>query len=162
MIVSEELSGAVNVEFGRVVKKIIGDRSLRLLARQTGISHTRISDMAFGVVPSYRLLEKFTRSLGVLREDRDELFRAARYAPPEGGSSDALRLSDERGTYRMLPHEEEESGRRILLDGIAALNKELGRPIAISLDDSALAELTPEKARATLAFWRQQAEAGII
>lgn len=72
----------VNEAFKGWAERVIAGRSLRSLARDTGISHTRISDMLFGVVPSYQLLQKFCEALGLSDEDRAEGFRAANYGLP--------------------------------------------------------------------------------
>jgi transcriptional regulator with XRE-family HTH domain len=69
----------LNQDFADAVKRLLGRESQRGVARRTGVSHTRISDMAFGVVPSYRLLERFANALELPPRDRQELFRVAGY-----------------------------------------------------------------------------------
>jgi transcriptional regulator with XRE-family HTH domain len=73
----------LNHEFAAFIKRLLGGRSLREVARETGISHTRISDMLFGVVPTYKLLARFADALCLEPIDRRDLFRAAGYGQNE-------------------------------------------------------------------------------
>jgi hypothetical protein len=70
-------------EFAAVVKRLTAGRSLRTLARQTGVSHTRIGQMGGGLVPTFRLLERFANALGLSPAERRELFLTAGYPAPD-------------------------------------------------------------------------------
>jgi hypothetical protein len=78
-----------NEAFKEAAARLLQGRSMREWARLTGISHTRISDMLFGVVPSYRLLERFAgqvvaAGIGITPADLAPLFLAAKLPLPAG------------------------------------------------------------------------------
>lgn len=82
------MPGQPNEEFRKVAERVKRGRSLRELSRLTGISHTRISDMLFGVVPSFRLLERFVQEVGLSADEKDALFAAAGYPSPDPVNDD--------------------------------------------------------------------------
>lgn len=57
-------------------------RSQREVRRLTGISATYVGDMLWGVVPSFRVLERFAQGLELDADTLRELFEAAGYAAP--------------------------------------------------------------------------------
>lgn len=150
----------ISEPFGAAVREVLDARGMsrRGAMTRTGLDHATISKMASGFIPRSETVIRWAQGMGL---DPNEWLEKAEYARLEFAAS---HLGENRETYLMRPAEEgeEESGRRILLEGIRALNEELGRPIAISLDEEELKELTPEKARTTLAFWQEQARKGII
>jgi transcriptional regulator with XRE-family HTH domain len=82
-----------NKAFGDLVKQIRGERSQRQLARDTGFSHTAISDMEFGYVPKYHRLADLAEVLELDGDGRRALFATAGYtladeAKPEGWDGD--------------------------------------------------------------------------
>lgn len=149
--------------FAAAVKRVIKEHgaTYRSQRARTRVPHSTIVGWMQGIPPSMGGVIAFARGFGL---DVNEWLELAGYERLEEATSAAHHLGENRETYLMRPAEEgeEESGRRILLEGIRSLNEELGRPLAISLDESTLADLTPDKARATLAFWQEQARKGVI
>lgn len=75
-----------SAEFGEAIKRVVGGEALRRIALRTGISHTYISDMTWGIIPSYPILERFCAGLELSPERTAELFGLASYAPPVDSS----------------------------------------------------------------------------
>lgn len=156
-----------NTDFASVVEEIAAGRSSRELARiikERGytISHATISDMRWGTVPKYAVVEQFADGLGVAGSVRDRIFTAARYIPPERleavkrmveteveGAPEAAWKRLEQGGFD--PRENPaETGAMILDAGLYRLSQRVGEFIpysgAIPRD-----QLTPKQARAELA-----------
>lgn len=70
-----------NEEFAVAIKRIVGNRSLRGISRLTGISHTYVDDLKWGIVPSYQVLQQFADGMKLTDEQREELFDLAGYEP---------------------------------------------------------------------------------
>src|SRR5437764_1251676 len=104
-----------NTEFGEAVKTALGGRSYRRVAPGTGVSATYIGDMVQGRVPGREVVLAFAAACGLDRAETRRLMLLAGYAAPD--------------------ETDEPSGERVLLEGLADLNRELGRPLAISLDE---------------------------
>jgi hypothetical protein len=125
----------INERFAEVVKRIADGRSTRELYRATGVSHSRVSDMAFGIVPGYRLLARFADGLELSPEDRRELFAAAGYGDEDWDPDKAF------------------------MAGIRQIAADLGVDITVSAEDIVLARQTPEGVAAALAAIRKRLEA---
>lgn len=140
-----------NAEFAEAAKRIRGARSLREMGRTTGISHTRISDMEFGVIPSYRLLERYLDAVQASVEQRREMFRLAGYDQSEND-----RVQEPAAEYDdAVPAE------RLVL-GILRLNRQFSRPVPVDLQHQGEAILTGEGVDELLADLERQLREGII
>ena len=69
----------LNRDFGDYVTELVAGRTNREIARLTGVNHATVGEMRAGVVPSYRLLERFGNGLGLTPHQWHTLFKKARY-----------------------------------------------------------------------------------
>lgn len=70
-----------NPKFAEAILQIIGSRSLRQVSRLTGISHTYVDDLKWGIVPSYQVLQQFAAGIGLDADATAKLFEIAGYEP---------------------------------------------------------------------------------
>lgn len=78
-----------NSAFGKAVERALDGLSQREASRRTGISPTYIGDLKWGLVPSFRVLERLVQGLDLPAARRMELFEAAGYNVGEADSSDS-------------------------------------------------------------------------
>lgn len=74
----------IDRDFGTYVSQLCGEMTNREVYRLTGVTHTTVGDMKFGVVPSFRILERLADGLPISPRQRYELFRRAGYVMNEG------------------------------------------------------------------------------
>lgn len=68
-----------NLEFAAWFDRVAGGQSNRTISRLTGVSHTYVGDIRWGVVPSYPILRQLCEGLALADPDAEEGFHLAGY-----------------------------------------------------------------------------------
>ncbi len=128
--------------FGDAVKTFLEERKLtyRQAGNRLNLDSTTVWNMAQGKVPRPDTVVTFARGFGL---PVSEWLTLAGY---EGFEAEPVEVS----------------GSDVLLAGIDALQREMGRPLRISFHGQIRAGLSVEEAEQTLAVIRQQAKDGLF
>ena len=121
---------AYSTEFEEAVKRAIGNRSYRSVAREVGVTHSYIGDVYQGRIPSRDVVLKLAEVVGA---DADTLLMAAGYAPTTSFDAD-----------------------RQFMAGLRRIAEKAGGPVAVSTEELPLAGASREEVARALAAIRER------
>jgi transcriptional regulator with XRE-family HTH domain len=121
---------AYSTVFEEAVKRAIGNRSYRSVAREVGVTHSYIGDVYQGRIPSRDVVLKLAEVVGA---DADTLLMAAGYAPKTPFDAD-----------------------RRFMAGLRQIAGKAEGPVTVSTEEIPLASASPEEVARALAAIRQR------
>jgi transcriptional regulator with XRE-family HTH domain len=121
---------AYSTAFEEAVKRAMGSRSYRSVAREVGVTHSYIGDVYQGRIPSRDVVLKLAEVVGA---DADDLLIAAGYAPTAAFDAD-----------------------RHFMAGLRKIAEKAGTPFSVSTEELPLASASREEVARMLAAIRQR------